>query len=123
MENIDFAKTNKFKVKLPQYINIPEYCISSITRPKIGDTIKTFIISLIEPSNLNIAKEALSWYDRMKKDNEIKIELIDDNEKIFNTIIYQICTLKSVDYSTLNYNDNHNSHIKLSFVYETVKII
>lgn len=117
---------NWFIVKLPEDINIPEYQITSIKLPnyKLGsweDTEITFH-DLINHDGTTTSKNIYNNILR-KKDFKIEVLLLDNTGYVLQTYEIEIDSVSSIDFDTLDYNNDEYIKPKVSFRTINFKII
>lgn len=117
----DLKQNQRFLLNFPKEFGIPNYTVSSVTKPQISE-IKTYFGL---KTKINFSDLIVKLYDPILNSNSGKLfKILNTNEKFDVTLeelnpmnevveswIYKDCSFKTINFGTLNYSDNNLNEI------------
>lgn len=118
-----FPISNQFLVRFPEYLNIPEWAVISTNRPKEMEQLKINIAEYYNLSNkkINTLKNVMNNIGHDRKNEKIKIDMLDETGVVLYSIIYNNISISSYYLNDLKYNSDENAYITLKINYDSME--
>ena len=124
-EPFEPKKVNRFFLRFPKKIGLPEWLVKSMTRPSYpsNNEISVVLYDPIIKSSTQALLNFIGNQDSLTKKNfKLKLEMLDPLGTVIEKWILKKCFIKTIEWSPLDYGSDDLCYLYLTIGYNDIKI-